>query len=55
MKSPMQAVRDLRKPRGERQQAKQQRRNEKQAHEAERLAARTAGEARRYSNQAPPR
>jgi hypothetical protein len=53
MKSPVQAVRDLRKPKGEREVAKRQRREEKHAREAARLAARTAGEARRHSNQHP--
>ena len=55
MRSPMKVLHDLRKPGNARQEARRQRRAEKSAHEAERLAVRTAAEARRYSNQAPPR
>ena len=50
-RSPMQVLRDLRQPPDVRREAKQQREGEKHAREAERLAARTAGEARRHGNE----
>jgi hypothetical protein len=49
-RSPLQVVRDLR-PSDERREAKKQRDAEKHSREAERLAARTAAEARRHSSQ----
>jgi hypothetical protein len=51
MKSPLQVFRGLRKPKSERQEERRRRSAEKHANTAERMAARTAAEARRYSNQ----
>jgi hypothetical protein len=48
MRSPMQVLRDLRLPSGERREAKKQRDAEKHAREAERMAARTEAESRRH-------